>query len=349
MISALKQRATGFALGCAIVIATPILTASPAATQTAERFYQGRALNMVIGFDVGGGYDLYARLAARHLSRHVAGKPNVVAQNMPGAGGLTAMNHLYKVANKDGSVIGAVHSNIALGQLLGGLNIEYDARKFNWLGRLTSTIDVHYAWHTTPVKTLADVKARETIVAATGPASNSTIYPRVLNEIMGTRFRVIGGFKGTNDANLAMERGEVEAVLKPWEGVKSGDAAWLRDKKITLFVQYGVNRHPDLPNLPTVVESMDNDEQRQIMRLFVSTSEIGRSLLIPPDVPADRVAALRAGFNAMVKDASFRAEADKLQMEIDPLPGEDMQSLIAQTFDMSPALVQRARELYNKR
>lgn len=349
MIFATKQSALGLCLGLAVLSAMPTLTASPTSAQTAERFYQGRALNMIIGFDVGGGYDLYARLAARHLSRHVVGKPNVVAQNMPGAGGLSAMNHLYKVAAKDGSVIGAIHSNIALGQLLGGLNIEYDARKFNWLGRMTSTIDVHYAWHTTPVKTLADVKARETIVAATGPASNSTIYPRVLNEIMGTRFRVIGGFKGTNDANLAMERGEVEAVLKPWEGVKSGDAAWLRDKKITLFVQYGVNRHPDLPNLPTVVESMDNDEQRQIMRLFVSTSEIGRSLLIPPEVPADRVAALRSGFNAMVKDAAFRAEADKLQMEIDPLPGEAMQDLIAQTFDMSPALVERARELYNKR
>lgn len=345
MIFLKKHCALCLGLALAALSALP----TPTAAQTAERFYEGRTLNMIIGFDVGGGYDLYARLAARHLSRHVTGKPNVVAQNMPGAGGLSAMNHLYKVAAKDGSVIGAIHSNIALGQLLGGLNIEYDARKFNWLGRMTSTIDVHYAWYTTPVKSLADVKARETIVAATGPASNSTIYPRVLNELMGTRFRVIGGFKGTNDANLAMERGEVEAVLKPWEGVKSGDAAWLRDKKITLFVQYGLNRHPDLPNLPTVVESMDNDEQRQIMRLFVSTSEIGRSLLMPPEVPADRVAALRSGFNAMVKDAAFRAEADKLQMEIDPLSGEAMQSVIAQTFDMSPALVERARELYNKR
>lgn len=349
MTIAMKPRAGGLALGLAALLALPVLAVAPAAAQTVERFYQGNTVNFIIGFDVGGGYDVYARLAARHLSRHMPGRPNVVPQNMPGAGGLAAMNYLYKVAAKDGSVIGAVHSNIALGQLLDGRNIEYDARKFNWLGRLTSTIDVHYAWHTSPIKTLADVKTRETIAAATGPASNSTIYPRVLNEIIGTRFRLISGFKGTNEANLAMERGEVEVVLKPWEGVKSGNAEWLRDKKIRLLVQYGVNRHPDLPQLPTIVESMANDEQRQIMRLFVSTSEIGRSLVIPPDVPNDRVAALRAAFNAMVKDSTFRAEADKAQMELDPLPGEDMQSLIAQTFDMSPALVERARELYNKR
>ena len=347
MIFTLNRRAMGLGLGFTALFALSLVTAASA--QTADRFYQGSTVNFIIGFDVGGGYDVYARLAARHLSRHLPGRPNVVPQNMPGAGGLAAMNYLYKVAAKDGSVIGAIHSNIALGQLLDGRNIEYDARRFNWLGRLTSTIDVHYAWHTSPAKSLADVKARETIAASTGPASNSTIYPRVLNELIGTKFRVISGFKGTTEANLAMERGEVEVVLKPWEGVKSGNAEWLRDKKITLLMQYGVNRHPDLPDLPTVVEVMGNDEQRQIMRLFVSTSEIGRSLVIPPDVPRDRVAALRGAFDAMVKDAAFRGEAEKAQMELDPLSGAGMQSLIEQTFDMAPALVERARELYNKR
>ena len=320
-----------------------------AQAQSADQFYQGRAVNMIIGFDVGGGYDIYARLVARHLGSHLAPRATVVPQNMPGAGGLSAMNYLYRSSAKDGSVLGAAHSNIALGQLLGGSNIDYDARQFNWVGRMTSTIDVHYAWHTSATKKFADIRQRETYVAGTGPSSNSTIMPRVLNELAGTRFKLVTGFKGTNDANLAMERGEVEMVLKPWEGVKSGNADWLRDHKINLIVQYGINRHPDMPDVPTIVEAMETDEQREILRLFVSTSDIGRSLMMPPGVPKDRVEAVRAAFMKMAQDATFKAEADKAQMELDPMSGADLQKLIADTFDMSPARVAEAKALYEKR
>ena len=322
---------------------------APARAQSAEQFYQGRSIAMIIGFDVGGGYDIYARLAARHLGAHMIGRVTVVPQNMPGAGGLSSMNHLYRSAAKDGSVLGISHSNVALGQLLDGPNIDYDARKFAWVGRMTSTIDVHYAWHGSATRNFADTKQRETFVAGTGPSSNSTILPRVLNELIGTRFRLVTGFKGTADANLAMERGEVEMVLKPWEGVKSGNADWLRDRKINLIVQYGVNRHPDLPDLPTIVEVMDSAEQKQIMRLFVSTSEIGRSLMLPPGVPADRIAAIRKAFDAMTKDAAYKADADKAQMELDPMGGADLQKLIDETFAMSPPLVAQAKALYEKR
>ena len=317
--------------------------------QSADQFYQGRTVNMIIGFDVGGGYDIYARLVARHLGNHLAPKATVVPQNMPGAGGLSAMNYLYRSAAKDGSVIGAPHNNIALGQLLGGPNIEYDARQFNWVGRVTSTVDVHYAWHTSKTRQFADIRQRETYVAGTGPSSNSTIMPRVLNELAGTKFKLVTGFKGTNDANLAMERGEVEMVLKPWEGVKSGNADWLRDHKINLIVQYGINRHPDMPNVPTIVEVMETDEQRQILRLFVSTSEIGRSIMMPPGAPKDRVEAVRAAFMKMVQDPAFKAEAEKAQMELDPMSGADLQKLIDDTFKMSPARVAEAKALYEKR
>jgi tripartite-type tricarboxylate transporter receptor subunit TctC len=324
------------------------ISAWPTHVQAAD-FYQGRTVNMIIGFDVGGGYDLYARLVARHLGSYLGKNATVVPQNMPGAGGLNAMNYLYRSAAKDGSVLGTAHSNVALGQVLGGKNIEYDARRFNWVGRATSTVDVHYAWHTSPVRKFDDIRHRETFVAGTGPSSNSTIMPRVLNELTGTRFKLVTGFKGTNDANLAMERGEVEMVLKPWEGVKSGNADWLRDHKINLIVQYAINRHPDMAAVPTIVEVMQTPEQKQIMRLFVSTSEIGRSLMMPPGVPRERVEAMRRAFMAMTKDPAFRADAAKAKMELDPMSGADLQSLIADTFEMPPALVAKAKALYEKR
>lgn len=336
----------GFGLAlAAIAVAVPATVVA----QPAEQFYAGRNIHLIIGFDVGGGYDIYARLVARHLGTHMPGKANVLPQNMPGAGGLSAMNHVYRSAAKDGTVIGAAHSNVALGQLLGGSNIEYDARRFNWVGRMTSTVDVHYAWHTSPTKSFADVRRRETFVAGTGPSSNSTIMPRVLNELAATRFKLVTGFKGTNDANLAMERGEVEMVLKPWEGVKSGNADWLRDRKINLIVQYAVNRHADLPNVPTIVDVMDTEDQKQILRLLMSTSEIGRSLMMPPDVPADRVETVRRAFLAMAKDAAFVADAAKAQMELEPMSGADLQKLIGETFQMSPDLVAKAKVLYERK
>ena len=319
---------------------------NPLAAQTPEQFYRGKTVNLIIGFDVGGGYDIYARLGARHLGDYIPGTPKIVPQNMPGAGGLAAMNYLYRVAAKDGSVIGATHANIALGQVMGGNNIEYDARKFNWLGRLTSTIVVHYVWHTSPTKTFADLKTRETVTAGTGPSSDSVVFPKLLNAILGTKFKLVSGFKGTADANLAMERGEVEMAVKPWEGVKSENAEWLRDKKIALLIQYSVNRHRDLPDLPSIIERMETEDQRQIMRLFVSTSEIGRTMVIPPDVPKDRVDTLRVAFDKMMKDPTLIAEAEKLKLDLDPMGGVDLQKLIASTFDMTPGVVERARKLY---
>jgi tripartite-type tricarboxylate transporter receptor subunit TctC len=323
-----------------------VAVAGVARAETPEEFYRGRTINLIIGFDVGGGYDIYARLGGRFLGDHIPGQPKIVPQNMPGAGGLAAMNYLYRVAAKDGSVIGATHSNIALGQIMGGNNIEYDAKTFNWLGRMTSTIDVHYVWHTSKTMSFDDLKTRETIAAGTGPSSNSVIFPKLLNAIVGTKIKLIAGFKGTNEANLAMQRGEVEMVDKPWEGVKSENGDWLRDKQIRLIVQYGVNRHRDLPDLPTIVERMQTDEQKQIMRLFVSTSEIGRSMLIPPGVPQDRVDALRAAFVAMTRDPALVAEAKKANLDLDPLSGEEMQKLVVSTFDLKPDMVEHARTIY---
>ena len=191
------------AAAIAVVALAPI---SSAMAQGPGEFHRGKNLNLIIGFDVGGGYDIYARLAARHLGDYIPGKPTIVPQNMPGAGGLAAMNYLFRAAAKDGSVIGMPSINIVRGQLLGGKNIEYDARKFNWLGRMTSTIDVHYVWYTSPTKTFDDLFKREAVTAGTGPSSDSVVFPKVLNAILGTKFKLVTGFKGTSAANLAMER-----------------------------------------------------------------------------------------------------------------------------------------------
>jgi tripartite-type tricarboxylate transporter receptor subunit TctC len=333
----------------ATTISGGTIATSAAWAQTAEQFYSRRSVNLLIGFEPGGGYDLYARLAARHIGVHLPGKPNVVPQNLPGAGALSMMNRLYQTSPKDGSAVGLGHSNIALGQILGGANIEYDARKFSWIGRLQATLDIHYTWHTSPTRTFADTKLRETLVAGTGPSSYSTVYARVLNELVGTRFRIISGFKGTKDSNLAMERGEVEMVLTPWEIVKAANADWVRDKKINILVQYSLSRNADLPDVPTVIEVMESNEQRQIMRLFVSASEIGRSLMMPPDVPKERVEAMRRAYDGMIKDPAFLADVAKGQMQIDPLSGADLQTMIMETFEMTPALVAKAKVLYERR
>ncbi len=331
----------------AIMIFCPALYTS-AHAQSAAQFYKGKSLALIVGFDAGGGYDVYARLLARYLPHHLAGITGVVTQNMPGAGGLSATNYLYKVAPKDGSVLAATHSNVALAQLLGGRNVEYDARQFNWVGRMTSAIDVHYSWHTSTIKNFSDIKIHEAIAAGTGPTSNSVIFPRLLNELLGTRFKLITGYKGTSEGNLALERREVDLVLKPWEGVKSGNADWLADRKINLIVQYSVNRHPDLLELPTVVDVMETEEQRRLIRIFASTSDIGRSLAMPPGVPAERVDEVRKAFVATMKDSRFLVEAESMKVEIDPMDGVRLHDLIASTFDISSEMKINATRIYEQ-
>lgn len=330
----------------AIAIATTLATyGSLAQAQSQADFFAGKSIRVIIGFDPGGGYDTYARLAARHLARHVPGNPSFVPQNMPGGGGITSANHLYNVAPKDGTAMGALHVNVAFNQVVGGANLKYDARRFIPIGRMTGTMDVHYSSAASGVKSFADLKQRQVVVAGTGPASNSVVYPRVMNELLGTKLKILAGFKGTTAANLAMERGEADMVLKPWEAIKSGNAEWLRDGKIHLIVQYSLRRGAELKNVPTILEVSETDEQRQIFELLVGSSEIGRFLTYPPDVPADRVAVMRAAFMAMVADPQLKAEAEKLKMDLDPLDGAELQKLVDRTFAIPAPIVEKAKAL----
>ena len=284
-MSSISRARSGVFKRCAVGLTLITSAIAPAHAQSVEQFYKGRTVNLIIGFDVGGSLDVYARLAARHLGRFIPGRPTIVPQNMPGGSGLTAANYLYRVTPQDGSVLGVIHPNSAFAQIIGMSGIAYDARRFNWVGRLTSSNSVFYTWHGSATRTLADLMRHETIVGGIGPLTDGAIFSRMTNTVLGTRIRMIQGYKGTAAANLAMERGEVEGLFNIWEGMKSLNADWIRDRTINLVAQFATQRHPELPDVPAIIEAAHTDGQRDVVRLFLSTAEVGRTLLLPPDVP----------------------------------------------------------------
>lgn len=344
----------GYGLGRTIwttVCATALMvvSATSAFSQAADQFYQGKTIRVVIGLGAGGGYDSYARLATRWIGKYIPGSPALIAQNMPGAGGITAANHVYNVALKDGTVMGALHANVAFAQVTGTANVEYDARQLNWVGRTASGgLDIHHTWHTTGITSFDQLFTRTVIVAGGGPTSNAGILPNALNELMGTKLKILPGYKGTAETTLALERGEVEMALKNWEALRSANADWVRDKKINLLVQYNFQRHPELPNVPTIMELAKNEEQKQVWTLVLSTSAVGYALSMPPGVPADRVAQVRKAFDTMVKDPGLLADAEKAKLDLDPQSGEQLRQFIQSMFKVNPAAIERAKSLFPK-
>lgn len=332
-------------VGAALVGSALSWFASSAAAQDAGEFYRGKTVRVIIGYAVGGGYDINARLAAKHLGKYLPGHPTFVPQNMPGASGLSSVGYMYTAAPKDGTVIGTVPVNLARDQILQAEEAKFDVRQITWIGRMTSGAGTYFAWHQSSVKSFADLKAREVVGAGTGPHANSVVYPRVMNELMGTKIKVLKGFPGTTDAMLALQRGEVDLVLEPWQTIKSGSADLLRDKKIPLIVQFTSKRHPDLQDIPAILEFCENEEQQRLFKLLLSTEEIGRSLAMPPGVPKDRAAAMRAAFNAMMKDADLHKEAEAQRLDLDMASGEDLEKSVLASFDTPPDVVARLRQL----
>lgn len=323
--------ATGALLSAAIL---------PASAQ-AQEYYKGKTINFIIGSAPGGGYDAYSRLIANHIGRHLPGRPTLVAQNMPGAGSIRAANHLYNVAAKDGTAIGMVDQALYLNQILGTPELKADARKYNWIGRILSNSAVLFAWHTAEVKTAEDTFKQELIISTTGAASK--LNWTVMNSVLGTKFRIISGYTGSNESRLAMERREVDALSMPWSLLKNDAAEWLASKKINLLLQTGADKHPELPNVPRMIDLAKNDADRQLMELFSSPSTIGRSVVAPPGLPAERVAELRKGFMAAIKDPLLLADVEKAKLELDPLSGEELQKAISGAGDFPEALIARAR------
>jgi tripartite-type tricarboxylate transporter receptor subunit TctC len=327
---------------CAIVGAgTEMAQAQPVAD-----FYRGKTVTMVIGYPPAGANDVYARMVARHIGRHIPGNPNVVPRNMPGAGSLIAANHIFNVAPKDGTVLGLLVPTLPLEEALGASAVKFRSAGFHWVGRMAPAPNITFVMATSPVKSIADAFDKTAILGATGRSATNAIYPTVLNNVLGTKFKVVTGYEGSAAAMLAMERGEVEGHSATYDTLKTVHADWLAQKKVNVVVQYSLSRHPELKDVPTTVELARNPEQAQILRAVSSASEIGKFVLTTPETPADRVQALRQAFDAMVRDAEFIADAQKLRVELGPLAGADLQKIVAEVAGMSPETVAKVKAIY---
>jgi tripartite-type tricarboxylate transporter receptor subunit TctC len=339
----MRFRRTGY---FAAVSAAAALFSLPAAAQTAEPFYKGKQIDLVIGYPPAGSNDVYSRLLARHLGKHIPGNPTVVPQNKPGAGSFVALGYVANVAPKDGSVIALGAPTAPLDEKLGSQGVRFKTAEFNWIGRIDSLINIVFLWHTSPVKSVADAQKLEAKLSGTGVGSTVSIYPTVMNNVLGTRFKLVMGYKGSSAAQLAVERGEVEGHSTSWTAVKVGHPDWRPEKKINIIVQFALKKHPELPEVPTVVELARNDEERAILRAVMNATEIGTSFFTTPGAPADRVETLRRAFDATMKDPAFLDEAKRTKLTVGPLPGEEVQKLVTEVAAIPPALLEKVRAAY---
>src|SRR5215831_1063846 len=330
--------------GCTFAIA--LLASVSAVAQSVEEFYRGKTINFVVGYPTAGAPDIYARLVARHMAKHIPGNPNIVARNMPGAGSLTAANHMFNTAPKDGTSVALTSPTMPLEEMLGVAQVKFRASQFNWIGRLATNPNITFIASTSPVKTIKDAFDKVAILGATARSSTNAIYPFVLNNVLGTRFRIVTGYEGTAAVMLAMERGEVEGLSSTYDGLKAQRADWLKQKKVNIVVQYLLRRHPELPDVPTSAELASTPLQAQILRTVSSASEIGKFIFTTPGVPADRVDTLRKAFDAMVKDQDFLAEALKLRIEIDPLTGTELQKIVSETEAVPADIIDKVKAIY---
>lgn len=335
----------GKVLSSALVACWAAMLAFDPAMAEAQPSFAGKTITLTIGYGPGSGNDVYGRLIARHIGKHIPGQPNVVAQNMPGAGSFKAANYLFQAAPKDGTSLGYISQTAATEELLGSQAIQFKTAQFNWIGRIGSYNNITIFWHTSRIKTIADALKMESTIGATGVGSAVYIYPNMMNKILGTKFKIVSGYQGTAQTSLAMERGEVEGVTMGWFPVKTNKRDWVKEKKINFLVQFLTKRHPDLPDVPTIVELARTPEEKQLFSLFANDGEVGKAILAPPGVPPATVAVMRRAFDAMTKDRDYIADADKLQLETDSLPGAELQELIAGVMATPAAIVQRAKSV----
>ena len=319
--------------------------ASVAKAETVADFYRGKSVNLVIGTSAGNDYDYRGRLIARYLGKYIPGEPTIVPRNMPGGGGIQAANWVANLAPRDGTVLHMIMQNMMAAQAISAAGVEFDARKFAWIGNTTSAPNVINSWYTSGVTSIEDVRKRELVVGAPMGTAGA-LYPALLNALAGTKFRIVTGYPGGNEVNLAMERGEVDGRgSNSWASWKSTKPEWLRDKKINVLVQVGLKRHPDLPNVPLLLELAQNEPDRKLLEFLSADTDLSRSLVTTPGVPPERVQALRRAFDAMIKDPDFLMEASKAGMDISPATGEESQKIADSIVNATPDVAARAKVL----
>jgi tripartite-type tricarboxylate transporter receptor subunit TctC len=334
-------------LGATIFV---VLLAAPVATAQEANggFYKDKVIRVIVGFPTGGGFDLYARILADYLPKYIPGKPTVIVQNMPGAGTALAAGYVYGVAPQDGTVLGLFHQGLLASQILDVKAGNFDMSKFNWIGRMATRLNVGLAWHTSGIKTIDDAKKKKMVVGATTASATSAMVPRAINHAAGTQFAIVLGYQGSADMILAMERGETEGMsTAAWVDLARDRPEWFQTGKASVLFQISTKRHPDLPNVPVLADLATGDDDRRILELLASTEDMGRAFAAGPNVPADRVAVLRAAFDKMMKDADFAKRADELKLEIDFMHGEEVQKLVANVGTFPPELGPKARKVLN--
>jgi len=331
----------------AVALAT--IFVQTARSQSVEEFYKGRTVNLVIGFSVGGGYDLYARHLARHIGRHIPGNPTILPQNMPGAGSLKAANFVYTAAPKDGSTFGTFSRTTGINPLLES-GATFDGTKFSWLGSVTDDVSTCVTWHTSAVKTWKDFLEKPTTLGGQGPSSEPDIFARLYKNVFGAPIKLVAGYPGTNEISLAMERGEVDGLCGlSWSTIKTRHAAWLRDKKISLLVQAAFKREPEIDaGVPLVMDMTKDKEKLQILKLILAAQEMARPFAAPPGIPADRKAALVKAFDATMKDPEFLADAKKLNIDVNPVTAKALDELLAELYATPKDVVKKASEAITK-
>ena len=336
---------------CASLVVVPAVAFAPASrAQDVAAFYKGRDVFMEIGYSPGGAYDVYARAVARFLGQHIPGNPTLIPKNLEGAGSLRLANWLYNVAPKDGTQIGTIGRGLAFDPLLGNPGAEFDALKFTWLGSANNEVSVCVAWSTSGITKLEDLYTRQMTVGGTGGGSDTDVFPQVLNGVLGTRMKLVTGYPGGNDVNLAMERGEVQGRCGwSWSSVVATHSDWINEHKINVLAQLSLSKHPDLPNVPLIMDFAKTPEQKQILKLIFARQVMGRPYLAPPGLPKRQVLTLQQAFMDTMKDPRFLAEAKQEKLEINPVSGPQIEGLLNEAYQAPPTVAALAGKLAGAR
>jgi tripartite-type tricarboxylate transporter receptor subunit TctC len=328
------------------VTALIALAPATASAETVADFYKGKNVDLMVGFSAGGAYDVYARTIARHMGRHIPGNPTIVVKNLEGGGSLRLANALYNAMPKDGTVFATIARGAAFDPLFGNKAAQFDATKFGWIGSANDEVSVCAAWHASGITRIEDTFTKELVVGGTGPSADTDQFPRILNAVLGTKMRVVTGYPGGNDVSLAMERNEVQGRCGwSWSSIKTTRQDWYDTKKINILVQLSLQKHPDLPYVPLILDLAKTPEQRQMFTLVFARQALGRPFLAPPGLPPDRLEALRKAFMDTMKDPEFLAEANKAKLEVTPLDGAKAQQVITDAYKVDPAIAKRTAEL----
>ena len=332
------------------IVAVALLASLPfaAQAQTPAEFYKGKQVSLYIGFSAGGGYDLYARTLARHMGKHIPGNPQVVPKNMDGAGSLRASNFIYQAAPRDGTAFGASGRATPMSPLFGQSAAQFDARKYTWLGSANDEVSLCIASQASGITKFDDLRKSEKSFGSTGPTEEGVQVVKTTNALLGTKIKIIIGYPGSNEINLAMERGEIDGRCAiSWSSIKSTMQPLVDQKKITILSQVAFAKHPELPDVPLLSDFATTDEARQILKFLAARQVMGRPYFAPPDLPADRAAALRMAFMDTLQDPEFLADADKLKLEITPVPARRIEELLTELYKTPPEIVQKAAALFN--